>query len=110
MDWNLDINHKEENMALQLNILNTSEKRVALDLCLKMLRAMDLESESWVGSYYGGPSAFEDEIHSFKEDCRRLLREINFGTKETALIEYNKLMEKYKLWDENQIESMTLTT
>ncbi len=94
----------------QMNVLNPSEKRVALDIVLKMLRAADLELESWMGNYYGGPSVMENEINNFRHDCRRLLREINFGAKDQALNEYSKFVEKYKLWDTNQIESMTLTT
>lgn len=94
----------------QMNVLNPSEKRVALDIVLKMLRTADLELESWVGNYYGGPNVIENEINNFKQDCRRLLQEINYGAKETALNEYSKFVEKYKLWDVNQIESMTLTT
>lgn len=97
-------------MAIAINVLNPSEKRVALDLCLRLLRVSDLETESWVGAYYGGPSAMENEITNFRQECSRLLREINFGIKEKALKEYITLMEKDNLWDANQIESMTLTT
>ncbi len=97
-------------MAVPINILNPSEKRVTLDLCLKLLRINDFETESWIGQYYGGPSVIETEIINFKQECGRLLREINFGTKETALKEYIKLMENQNIWDANQIDSMTLTT
>ncbi len=95
---------------MQINELSNSEKRVALDLCLRMLRAVNLESETWVGSYYGGPCLYENEINNFLLDCRRVLNEMNFGVKEHALTEYDKLVERYKLWDGNQFESMTLTT
>ena len=97
-------------MAMAINVLNPSEKRVALDLCLKLLRVSDLETESWMGQYYGGPSVMENEIVNFRQECSRLLREINFGIKENALKEYIKLMENHNLWEGNQIESMTLTT
>lgn len=96
-------------MAMPINVLNSSEKRVALDLCLKLLRVNDFETESWVGQYYGGPSVFETEIVNFRQECGRILYEINFGYKEKALVEYVKLMENQNIWDENQIESMTLT-
>ncbi|OQW47253.1 MAG: hypothetical protein A4S09_15785 [Proteobacteria bacterium SG_bin7] len=97
-------------MAVSINVLNSSEKRVALDLCLKLMRVNDFEMESWVGQYYGGPSVLETEIINFKQKCGRILYEINFGFKEKAVEDYIKLMENQNIWDTNQIDSMTLTT
>ncbi len=77
-----------------INSLSKTELNASRTLCRMLYRIVGIEYEPWLANAYGGQNQLESELSEIKTHVNNLIGEMNFGSKDSALNEFNKIIKK----------------
>ena len=73
--------------------LNGTESSMSRQICQMLFGLHDVEKESWF-SPYGGPNQLQSEVSECRGLMQSMLRDINFGCKDTGAQKFTEFMAK----------------